>query len=96
MGQLTVNVPGTAKDEPIEVPPFGLIPNGSTIALDDVALDLYEQYMRYLSGDPEYEIEEDIVVGDTEAELPPAHPVEAVETPGPVSNPATPEPEDGE
>jgi len=44
--------------------------------------------MKYLSGDPEYEIEEDIVI--------PPPPVEAVETPGPASTPAEPEPEDGE
>jgi len=101
MGQLTVNVPGTPQGEPIEVPPFGIIPNGSTVALDDEALDNYEQYMRYLSGDPEFEIDDDIVVGDAEAELPPAipeeeHPVEALPSPGPVSTGSEPEPKDGE
>jgi len=89
MGSLSVNVPGTAEGELIEVPPFGLIPNGSTVVLDDEQLDAYEAYMKYLSGDPEYEIEEDIVI-------PPPPPVEAVETPGPASTPAEPEPEDGE
>jgi len=88
MGSLSVNVPGTAEGELIEVPPFGLIPNGSTVVLDDEQLDAYEAYMKYLSGDPEYEIEEDIVI--------PPPPVEAVETPGPASTPAEPEPEDGE
>jgi len=39
MGSLSVNVPGTAEGELIEVPPFGLIPNGSTVVLDDEQLD---------------------------------------------------------
>lgn len=81
MGQLTVNVPGTPKDEPIEVPPFGIIPNGTTKPLTEEELDAYETYMRYLSGDPEYEVDDDVVI-------PPPLPVEAVETPGPVSTPA--------
>jgi hypothetical protein len=84
-----VNVPGTAEGELIEVPPFGLIPNGSTIVLDEEQLDAYEVYMQYLSGDPEYEIEEDIMI-------PPPAPVEVSEEPGPDSTPSEPEPEDGE
>lgn len=102
MGQLKVNVPGTPQGEPIEVPPFGIIPNGESIALDDEALDKYEQYMRYLSGDPDYEIEEDFTVGDAEAELPAAipqvddQPVAIDNPPGPASTPAEPKPEDGE
>jgi hypothetical protein len=109
MGQLTVNVPGTPKDESIEVPPFGLVPNGSTIKLTDDQMEAYDLYMQYLSGDPDYEIDEDIVVGDPDAELPPPLPkeveedededklpVEAPPKPGPVSTPAKPEPKDGE
>lgn len=81
MGTLTINVPGTPEGTLIEVPPFGVFPNGTTTDLTDDDLDKYEEYMRYLTGDPNFEVDEDILI-PTPTQEPT---VEAVVTPEPVS-----------
>ena len=94
MAQLIVNVPGTAEGELIEVPPFGLVANGSTVDIDEEMEVAYDTYMKYLSHDSNWEWDgEDVIIPTPTPEQ--DTPVEEVEPPVPTQLPA-PEPEDGE
>lgn len=94
MAQLIVNVPGTVEGELIEIPPFGLVENGTTTELTVEQEEDYELYMQYLSHDEDYEWDgEDILIPTPTPEV---TPVEAPPEPGPVLTEPEPESEDGE